>query len=685
MESYTIDLKMSDIYERIYLDTYLSKRTIYEMIKNTMETIGESAGFMDSDTLFKGGNKNGAYKFRYETADLFYVLNKQINRLDKDYTKDSEFYNIRRYYDHVFNAEKELRSFQKYVVDKLADENHIEYEIRNYNEIYNSISAIISYMGENKNNEIIIEIINNNLKQSVKNIILESERIKRSGQKRFMTFEKGYGTKLAKKILAEMNNEKPKEDSSTDDLEMEDLFDFKNHNEDLPEINKVTLAQTINDKYMNAIMYIIDTFYYDPYNPREEYDNKSEFYEHKMKSFPYRKPLSEIYKEISRSPSEGEIRRYNEAWEKYMKCVKFRFRASNSSEWEVYCKNNIISDENMSKEIRVEGYKEKQLPNYALKKIREEVDNVFLDLLMEKLPDTTHGNITTKLKQSEITDVEQLLNKMVNNIFSMINECHNKYNIYDSEKLSELGKNERFFSSLDNLIYYSITDISISGYIGETMIKLCDLLSVGNSNSLKIEVPKLQQELQQKIEEYISVLREISSDGYFDEQEISFKALMGYRDMIHSMLNIHLNCRMGDASLLCMDGAINSFSIRSFPFKETLQRIDGIIDNYVNSYGKWNEACIEKIVLFDPKTQKEKYDKYKEYDNAITKGWCPMYADANDIERIRMIYIRHIVAEARNYLVECYELQKKYVELKTSLNLNSEIKLCQIFDKALEL
>ena len=160
---------------------------------------------------------------------------------------------------------------------------------------------------------------------------------------------------------------------------------------------------------------------------------------------------------------------------------------------------------------------------------------------------------------------------------------------------------------------------------------------------------------------------------------------MGYRDMIHSMLNIHLNCRMGDASLLCMDGAINSFSIRSFPFKETLQRIDGIIDNYVNSYGKWNEACIEKIVLFDPKTQKEKYDKYKEYDNAITKGWCPMYADANDIERIRMIYIRHIVAEARNYLVECYELQKKYVELKTSLNLNSEIKLCQIFDKALEL
>ena len=62
-----------------------------------------------------------------------------------------------------------------------------------------------------------------------------------------------------------------------------------------------------------------------------------------------------------------------------------------------------------------------------------------------------------------------------------------------------------------------------------------------------------------------------------------------------------------------------------------------------------------------------------------------MYADANDIERIRMIYIRHIVAEARNYLVECYELQKKYVELKTSLNLNSEIKLCQIFDKALEL
>lgn len=685
MESHTIDLKMSDIYERIYLDTYLSKRTIYEMIKNTMETIGESAGFMDSDTLFKGGNKNGAYKFRYETADLFYVLNKQINRLDKDYTKDSEFYNIRRYYDHVFNAEKELRSFQKYVVDKLADENHIEYEIRNYNEIYNSISAIISYMGENKNNEIIIEIINNNLKQSVKNIILESERIKRSGQKRFMTFEKGYGTKLAKKILAEMNNEKPKEDSSTDDLEMEDLFDFKNHNEDLPKINKETLAHAIKDKYMNAIMYIIDTFYYDPYNPREEYEDKSEFYEHKMKSFPYRKPLSEIYKEISGFPSENEIRRYDEAWKKYMECIKFRFRASNSSEWEYYCKSNSISDENMSKEIRVEGYKEKQLPNYALKKIREEVDNVFLDLLMEKLPDTTHGNITTKLKQSEITDVEQLLNKMVNNIFSMINECHNKYNIYDSEKLSELGKNERFFSSLDNLIYYSITDISISGYIGETMIKLCDLLSVGNSNSLKIEVPKLQQELQQKIEEYISVLREISSDGYFDEQEISFKALMGYRDMIHSMLNIHLNCRMGDASLLCMDGAINSFSIRSFPFKETLQRIDGIIDNYVNSYGKWNEACIEKIVLFDPKTQKEKYDKYKEYDNAITKGWCPMYADANDIERIRMIYIRHIVAEARKYLVECYELQKKYVELKTSLNLNSEIKLCQIFDKALEL
>ncbi|MBR4021803.1 MAG: hypothetical protein IKI94_04285 [Ruminococcus sp.] len=685
MESHTIDLKMSEIFERIYFDTDISKRTIYEMIKNTMETIGESAGFMDSDTLFKGGNKNGAYKFRYETADLFYVLNKQINRLDKDYTKDSEFYNIRRYYDHVFNAEKELRSFQKYVVDKLADENHIEYEIRNYNEIYNSISAIISYMGENKNNEIIIEIINNNLKQSVKNIILESERIKRSGQKRFMTFEKGYGTKLAKKILAEMNNEKPKEDSSTDDLEMEDLFDFKNHNEDLPEINKVTLAQTINDKYMNAIMYIIDTFYYDPYDSREKHDDKSEFYKHKMKSFPYRKPLSEIYKEISRSPSENEIRRYDEAWKKYMECVKFRFRASNSSEWDAYCKSNNISDENMSKEVRIEGYKEKRFLSNDLKKIREELDHVFLDLLMEKLPDNTHGNITTKLKQSEITDVEQLLNKMVNNIFSMINECHNKYNIYDSEKLFELGKNEHFFSSLDNLIYYSITDISISGYISETVIKLCDLLSVGNSNSLKIEVPKLQQELQQKIEEYISVLREISSDGYFDEQEISFKALMGYRDMIHSMLNIHLNCRMGDASLLCMDGAINSFSIRSFPFKETLQRIDGIIDNYVNSYGKWNEACIEKIVLFDPKTQKEKYDKYKEYDNAITKGWCPMYADANDIERIRMIYIRHIVAEVRKYLVECYELQKKYVELKTSLNLNSEIKLCEIFDKALGL
>ena len=213
MKRHTIDLKMSEIYERIYFDTDLSKRTIYEMIKNTMETIGESAESMDSDTLFKGGNKNGAYKFRYETADLFYVLNKQINRLDKDYTKYSEFYNIRRYYDHVFNAEKELRSFQKYVVDKLADENHIEYEIRNYNEIYNSISAIISYMGENKNNEIIIEIINNNLKQSVKNIIFESERIKRTGRKRFMTFEKGYGTKLAKKILAEMNNEKPKENS----------------------------------------------------------------------------------------------------------------------------------------------------------------------------------------------------------------------------------------------------------------------------------------------------------------------------------------------------------------------------------------------------------------------------------------------------------------------------------------
>ena len=120
MKRHTIDLKMSEIFERIYFDTDISKRTIYEMIKNTMETIGESAGLMDSDTLFKGGNKNGAYKFRYETADLFYVLNKQINRLDKDYTKDSEFYNIRRYYDHVFNAEKELRSFQKYVVDMMT-------------------------------------------------------------------------------------------------------------------------------------------------------------------------------------------------------------------------------------------------------------------------------------------------------------------------------------------------------------------------------------------------------------------------------------------------------------------------------------------------------------------------------------------------------------------------------------
>ena len=465
----------------------------------------------------------------------------------------------------------------------------------------------------------------------------------------------------------------------------EDLLDFKNWNKDLPEINKETLAQTIKDKYMNAIMYIIDTFYYDPYNPREEYDNKSEFYEHKMKSFPYRKPLSEIYKEISGFPSENEIRRYNEAWEKYMKCVKFRFRASNSSEWEVYCKSNNISDENMSKEIRIESYKEKQLPNYALKKIREEMDHVFLDLLMEKLPDTTHGNITTKLKQSEITDVEQLLNKMVNNIFSMINECHNKYNIYDSEKLFELGNNESFLSSLNNLFYYSIADISISGYIGKTMIKLCDLLSVGNSNSLKIEVPKLQQELQQKIEEYISVLREMSSDGYFDEQEITFKALMGYRDMIHRMLNIHLNCRMGDASLLCMDGAINSFSIRSFPFKETLKRIDGIIDDYLISYGKWNEACIKKIELFDPKTQKEKYDEHKNNDYAITKGWYSIIGGNNDIEGMRKICIRRIVAEARNYLVECYELQKKYVELKTSLNLNSEIKLCQIFDKALEL
>lgn len=685
MKRHTIDLKMSEIFERIYFDTDISKRTIYEMIKNTMETIGESAGLMDSDTLFKGGNKNGAYKFRYETADLFYVLNKQINRLDKDYTKDSEFYNIRRYYDHVFNAEKELRSFQKYVVDKLADENHIEYEIRNYNEIYNSISAIISYMAENKNNEIIIEIINNNLKQSVKNIILESERIKRTGRKRFMTFEKGYGTKLAKKILAEMNNEKPKEDSSTDEIEKEDLLDFKNWNKDLPEINKETLAQTINDKYMNAIMYIIDTFYYDPYNSREEYEDKSEFYEHKMKSFPYRKPLSEIYKEISEFPSENEIRRYDEAWKKYMECVKFRFRASNSSEWEVYCKSNNISDENMSKEIRVEGYKEKKLPNYALKKIREEMDHVFLDLLMEKLPDTTHGNITTRLKQSEITDAEQLLNKMVNNIFSMINECRNGYDTYDFEKLSELGKNERFFSSLDNLIYYSIADISIYGHLADTKKRLYDMFSIRNSYNLKIEISNLQQELQQKIEEYISVLREISSDGYFDEQEITFKALMGYRDMIHSMLNIHLNCRMGDASLLCMDGAINSFSIRSFPFKETLQRIDGIIDDYLISYGKWNEACIEKIELFDPKTQKEEYDEHKNNDYAITKGWYSIIVGNNDIEGIRNICIRRIVAEARNYLVECYELQKKYVELKTSLNLNSEIKLCQIFDKALEL
>ena len=155
--------------------------------------------------------------------------------------------------------------------------------------------------------------------------------------------------------------------------------------------------------------------------------------------------------------------------------------------------------------------------------------------------------------------------------------------------------------------------------------------------------------------------------------------------MIHRMLNIHLNCRMGDASLLCMDGAINSFSIRSFPFKETLQRIDGIIDDYLISYGKWNEACIEKIELFDPKTQKEEYDEHKNNDYAITKGWYSIIGGNNDIEGMRKICIRRIVAEARNYLVECYELQKKYVELKTSLNLNSEIKLCQIFDKALEL
>lgn len=679
MEKFTVDLKMSEIFERMYYDTTLSKRMIYTFIDRTMKMIDKSEDIMDSDTLFKGGNKNGSYKFKYEIADLFYALNSLINRMDEDYRKDSEFYNIRNYYKHVSKEEDKLKPFQKLVLDQFANESEIEYEIRSYNEIYNSISAIISYMGENKNNEVVLEIINNNLKRCVKEIIVESERVNSTGQKRFYRFKKGtFNTEISKSLFG-----KSDKSGIAESFNIEDIFDYSYRESELEKISKESLNQSIYNKYMKAIMYIIETFYYNSDKSGKVFDNKKEFYENKLKSFPCRKPLSEVYNEICNNLFEGDTEKYNTAWEKYMKSEKARFRASNSQEWEEYCKVNNITDEDMHKEIRVDRYKEKMILGGDIKKIRSNLDDVFLDLMMKKIVNNRYNSLVNNLKIGEINNAEHYLRGAVHTIIEMINECRNGYNTYDVEKLSELKDNEEFDTLVLNLLNYKISDISITSNIEETWYEAYDRIFINNSNLTKDAILNIKENLLEKVTEYIAVVYEIVSNEYFDEEEISFKALLKYRDFIQDEINLYMQEYDDESSLNLRGSRLYTYSIRSFAFDKTFKNITRIIDYYLNKYSHWKIVFIE-IELFDPEENKQEYMQQQEMDYYLSLNNGQYFTEVNTNEEgMKEIFKKTISAQVRQYLVNCQKQQKKYIQLKSSLNEKYDLKLSKVFDEVL--
>lgn len=570
---------------------------------------------------------------------MFINLYKIINDNRGNFKKETAFEGIRKYYEHIKSSKEDLKDFQKLVLDSVDHEKDAEEQARNYNEIYNSMEFILSYLNQNNDNEIILEIMNANLRKCVKNILFECEDILDNNQYRFLSKENSKKT------------DKPLKKLSVDGL------------------NKA-----VCEKYVEAIQYIIETFFYEYYgtNTSECFNNKKDFYENKIRQYPRRRPLNEI--QSSGIPS----KKLNKLWEDYMIKKPCRFKSSNSYDWKEYCRQNNIEFKN--EQVEIEAYKEKKIKDESYEKITDEMDQTFFNILSKNLLQKANGRPTmlaeNTVKNHEINIEYIKLKNYINQIITMIKECKKDNRFYSREMIKTLIDSNEFGTVANNLILFEYKDMKINSIILDTwkdyFIKIQNKVVDDNF------IDSMENDLNIKVKEYVQALQKISNDDLYDISKMSESDFILRINKLQSKINFYINYtfkNMCECDLFGYKINLENYHILNFPFQKTYLKINKEVDLFKSSDLQWTFEPID--ILKDKDDYFQNDEKYAEFS----------YSDNKFSDKIKIKMFKTRISNAVYYFVKkCEKCQQVYLEAINEMDEHEDVRLLmKIFTDILEL
>lgn len=637
-----IDKSISDLFDRQQNYDYendlksTSKRVFYLMLDKTMMEINKLGIVEDADLIFKNGGYNNSYSIKYEFSELFINLYRIINDNKGEYKKETAFDGIRKYYEHILNSQNELKDFQKLILDWIDIENEAEMQARQCNEIFNNIEFILSYLGENNNNEIILKIINSNLCRCVKSILLDCENLRDNKQFRLSYYRK-------------------KQDIS----------------KSLEKLSVDNLNKAVCKRYMKAIQYIIDTFFYsydnDTFN--EAVNTKKEFYENKIKQYPRRRPLRTIDNN-GLCPDE-----LDKVWSKYMIRKPCRFKMSNSDDWEEYCRNHKIKIKN--EQVEVESYKEKKFKYSELNNVTEKIDETLFAILLNRLSESEHGlpehNLVTS-RNCKINMDSIKIQNYINKIISMLKNCKDVHNQYIANSIRQLIESKEFIDVANALVGFECEGINFNNFVIELWLSYFEKIQKGFVTDDLVNL--METKLLSITKEYTQAIHEITNQDLHNVMPISQMAFKMHIIIIQNMINSYIGCKLnGKLDLFGYESNLVNYCILGFPFYKTFVEINQEITSFQFSELQCPDINID--IMSDKDDAINENNECKDFSYFSSEYSCSF----------KIKFFKAVISsKAYNYVKRCSDAQNIYLKYQNYIYKQKDVSLLsQIFSDILDL